>query len=59
VDYVKSSAKMPGVREILVPGEPEYRRMEQREREGIYVEEGTWEQICACARDVGYAIPAE
>ena len=53
VDYVKSSAKRPGVREILVPGEPEYRRMEQREREGIYVDEATWEQIVKAAESVG------
>jgi len=53
VAYIKSSRKLPGVDEILIPGEPEYRTMEKRLREGIFVEEETWRQIRELAEKVG------
>ena len=49
VEYVKSAQKPPDVEEILVPGERGFRERERRERDGIYVEEETWEQIKAVA----------
>ena len=45
VKYIKSAQKSPGVEEIFVPGERGFRERERRERDGIYVEEKTWEQI--------------
>ena len=45
VKYIKSAQKSPGVEEIFVPGERGFRERERRERDGIYVEEETWEQI--------------
>ena len=35
----------PVSNEIFVPGERGFRERERRERDGIYVEEKTWEQI--------------
>lgn len=49
VKYVKSAQKSPGVEEIFVPGERGFREREKRERDGIYIEEETWEQIKAVA----------
>ncbi len=51
-NYVKSSPLAPGFREILVPGEIEYREKSKRVNEGIFVEEGTWNQIAEIAKSL-------
>ncbi len=53
VRHVKSSRTAPGVAEILVPGEPEFRTERERERTGIPIDDTTWERVCASARDIG------
>jgi len=53
IAYVKSSPTARGVGEILVPGEPEERTAAERRRNGIFVEEETWEQIRAIATELG------
>ncbi len=53
VRHVKSSRTAPGVAEILVPGEPEFRTERERERTGISIDDTTWERVCASARDIG------
>lgn len=53
VDYVKSSRLAPGVSEILTPGEPEERTRSRREKEGIPIHEGTWEDIVGTAAKYG------
>ena len=53
VQYVKSSKTAPGVSEILVPGEPEARERERREKEGIRIDEETWRQIAETAAKYG------
>lgn len=50
---VKEVPLAPGFEEILIPGEIEYRTQAQREREGIFVEEVTWEQIVEAAQSLG------
>ena len=45
VAHIKSSRKLPGVDEILMPGEIELRRQEQRTADGVDVPEETWRQI--------------
>jgi LDH2 family malate/lactate/ureidoglycolate dehydrogenase len=47
---VKASKLAEGCKEILIPGEPEFREEERRKREGIYVEEPTWDEIIEIAR---------
>ncbi|MCY4525238.1 MAG: Ldh family oxidoreductase, partial [Anaerolineaceae bacterium] len=47
LDYIRSSRLRPGFSEILIPGEPEAREMERRQREGIFVSERAWGQLCA------------
>ncbi|MCD6519300.1 MAG: Ldh family oxidoreductase [Anaerolineae bacterium] len=42
---VKAARKAPGVKEILVPGEPEWFTREERLRQGIELPEVTWEQL--------------
>ncbi len=45
VQHLKRSRRMPGVEEILLPGEIEGRLRLRREQEGVYVDEETWRQI--------------
>lgn len=51
--WVKSAPPAPGATEILVPGEPEARLEAERRRNGIPIEDETWAQIEAVARELG------
>jgi hydroxycarboxylate dehydrogenase B len=51
--YVKSTPTAPGVTAIMYPGEPEAIAQQQRERQGIVLDEGTWQQIMGLAHDLG------
>jgi uncharacterized oxidoreductase len=53
IRYIKTSPRIPGVEEILVPGEPEAKEEKKRLKEGIFVEEETWNQIKKLAQDYG------
>jgi LDH2 family malate/lactate/ureidoglycolate dehydrogenase len=56
---VKAMRKAPGEYmnmepgEILVPGDPERRREAKNRKEGIYVEDSTWNRIADTAKNVG------
>lgn len=52
VSYVKTARHRPGVEEILLPGEPEYRTGQRRLREGIPVEASIWDEIKAKASEL-------
>lgn len=56
VDWVKSSPTMPGVKEVLIPGEVEERIRQTRLAEGISVEQATWEAIVASGASVGVEV---
>ena len=53
VAWVKSAPLVPGVGEILIPGEPEARLETERRRDGILVEDETWRQIETLAAELG------
>ena len=53
MEYVKSSPRTSGVEQIQIPGELETRHREKRLREGILIEENTWQQLLTAADDVG------
>jgi hydroxycarboxylate dehydrogenase B len=53
ITHVKSSRLAPGVDEILIPGEPEFRNAARIETDGIQVEDRTWEQIVEVAEGFG------
>lgn len=57
VDYVKSSKLAEGFTEILIPGEPERRERERRERDGIPVDDVTWGEIRETAERYGVKVP--
>ena len=53
IRHVKSSRLAPGFREIMSPGEPEFRTAERKQVEGIEIDETTWSAICEEARAFG------
>jgi len=56
VAQLKASRKAPGVEEILVPGEPEFRTREKRLREGIPIADEVWAEIEQIAKELGVNI---
>jgi uncharacterized oxidoreductase len=55
-DYIKSSPPAEGFSEVMLPGEPEARRIEERRKNGIPLDDATWEQIRAAADSVGVSM---
>ncbi|MFP6769669.1 MAG: Ldh family oxidoreductase [Planctomycetaceae bacterium] len=56
-DYMKTSAPAPGIDEVLVPGELEFRTKQRRMAEGIPVDPVAWEQIVEHAQRLGVPLP--
>jgi hydroxycarboxylate dehydrogenase B len=56
--YVKSAPTAPGVEAILYPGEPEAMEQQRRERDGVPLDDGTWQQITTLAHELGIAVAA-
>lgn len=54
--YLKSAELAKGFEEILMPGDINFREMEQREADGITVDEQTWQQIIDVAKELGVKI---
>jgi LDH2 family malate/lactate/ureidoglycolate dehydrogenase len=57
VQYVKETPPAEGFKEVLYPGEIEYRTEQQRRRDGIPIEDETWRQLTGLAETSGVAIP--
>ena len=53
IQHVKSSPAAEGFDEILLPGEIESKVKRQRTKEGIFVEDETWEQILEWGQKFG------
>ena len=56
IEYLKSSRLMEGFDEILVPGEVEHRMRVKRQKEGVVVDDQTWDQLCEAGREVGVKV---
>jgi hydroxycarboxylate dehydrogenase B len=56
LQYVKSAPKAPGVEAILYPGEPENQEQQRRERDGIPLDDETWQQIMVLAQGLGITV---
>ena len=57
-DFVRGTARAPGVEEITLPGDPERRSRERRAIEGIPVPDGTWALLGRTAQELAVAVPA-
>jgi uncharacterized oxidoreductase len=58
VDHVRSAKLAPGYEEILIPGEPEFREEQRRQRDGIPIDEESWRQLLRTAESLGVPAPA-
>jgi uncharacterized oxidoreductase len=54
---VKAVPPVPGVEEVLIPGEPERRMAARRRVEGIPLADQTWRQLLEAAAEWGVAAP--
>ena len=54
---MKNSPKVPGYDEIIISGEPERRMKEKLLREGIFVEDKTWNDIASLAKGLKIKLP--
>lgn len=52
-EYIKSSETAPGFDGVFLPGELDFRTRQQRMRDGIPIDENTWNQIVAAAAGLG------
>ncbi len=57
IDWVKSSKTMPGTEKIYLPGEIEDDIRREREANGIYIEESTWQALLANAEELKVTVP--
>lgn len=53
VNEIKSNPVRPGFKEVLLPGELEFRSMAKRKKEGIPVDDTSWEIIESTCKKVG------
>jgi len=53
IGHIKSAAKRPGFKEILLPGEPEWIEEDKRRKEGIPTDDPRWKAILDTAKNLG------
>lgn len=53
IRHVKASPPAPGVDEVMVPGDPERKSTTERSRDGLPVDEQTWEEMVQAAVQSG------
>jgi len=56
VKSIKNSRRIEGVKEILVPGEPEFRERSRRLEKGIFIEDKTWNKILKILNELNIKI---
>ena len=54
IEYVKSSPRAPGFSEIIIPGERSFRKRSERLKEGIFIEDETWQHIMKTRQSLGW-----
>ena len=52
-EYLKATQPAEGFDEVLYPGEIEHKQEVERRRDGIQVEDATWEKLAALAKEYG------
>lgn len=53
VDWIGRGPVAPGVESVMIAGDPERRAREARERDGIEIDDGSWNEICTSAAKFG------
>ena len=57
VDFMRGCPRIEGVREILLPGDPERRMLAERRQHGIPLDERAWHDLVSLARRLEVAVP--
>jgi LDH2 family malate/lactate/ureidoglycolate dehydrogenase len=57
IKTIRASAPADGVKEVLIPGDPEARETKRRMANGINVEDKTWDRVVEVAKKYGVAVP--
>ena len=52
-EFVKTSPPAAGFNGVLYPGEIEYQTEQRRRKEGIFVEDQTWNEISKLMKELG------
>ena len=47
--------RLPGFEEVMYPGEPEWRTARKKEKEGIFIEDATWEALQGLMKELDVA----
>jgi LDH2 family malate/lactate/ureidoglycolate dehydrogenase len=59
IDQIKDAERVPGVDEIVVPGERGERRRQRLTVEGVApVSQGSWDSLSACCQSLGVPLPS-
>lgn len=53
IKHLKASPTRPGIKEVRVPGESKFREKEKRSKEGIYIDDITWQELQETAKKLG------
>lgn len=53
IDALRAAPPLPGVPRVLVPGDPEVAAEAQRLRDGVELDDATWQLVTEAARSVG------
>jgi len=53
IKHLKASSTRPGIKEVHVPGESKFREKEKRLKEGIYIDDITWQELQETAKKLG------
>ncbi len=56
-DYVCSSPRVDGCDEIILPGDPERKMLDQRQANGIFLDDENWAALARLADQVNVAVP--
>jgi uncharacterized oxidoreductase len=56
-DAVRTCPRTEGVSEILCPGDPERKHLQERTKDGIPLDDGTWTQLTEAATNMGIPVP--
>ena len=57
--FVKETQPAEGFAEVLLPGESEYRKLEENSKTGIALPESTWASLCEIAKEYDVLVPQD
>jgi len=53
ISHVKSTPPAPGFKEVMYPGEPEWRTAKKRAHDGVFIEHATWTDLQRLMKEFG------